>query len=115
MTPARGESVSGVADRGAFFSSPALVLSGVILGIYAVYTWAWFSWARFTADVAAALVHGAEPILGVTQQIVHWCAPAAPLLWCGTVWLMHRESPRTTLLRLVAGLIVLAPLPVFLD
>lgn len=113
MIAARDETVTGAVDHGARFSSPALVLSGVILGIYALYAWAWFSWARFTADVATALVLGPEPVLVATQQIVHWCAPAAPLLWCATVWLMHR-SPRTTLLRLSAGLIVLVPLPAFL-
>ena len=78
-------------------SSGALVLLGLIGGVYLLFTFVWFSWAN-----AAATAN------------VFWVAPFAPALWFTSVLVLCRGARvRRMVAWLVLGLVVLVPLPMF--
>lgn len=93
-------------------SNGALVLLGVIGGIYLLYTWVWFSWANYYAQVNSAVAEGSGVIGAVLQQIVFWAAPLAPALWFLAAYAFNRSASTWRLaLWLVLGGVVLVPLP----
>lgn len=95
-------------------SSGALVLLGVIGGIYLLYTFVWFSWSNAVATSNSATADMSGSLGGVLQQTVVWVAPFAPALWFVSVLVLCAQR---TLLRkmiwLLVGLVLLLPLPMF--
>lgn len=92
----------------------ALVVLGLIGGVYLLYTFVWFSWANYYSVTNSLVAQGSGSLGGVLQQIVFWIAPLAPAMWFVTVLVMARESRLSTrLVWLLVGAIVLLPLPMF--
>lgn len=94
-------------------SSGALVLFGLLGGLFLLWSYSWFTWARVVSENTAA--QGASGTLdGVLQQIVIWVAPFAPVLWFVTVFVLCRGAkPLRIALWLLVGLVLLVPLPMF--
>ncbi len=93
-------------------SNGAVVLLGVIGGLYLLYTWVWFSWANYYSQMNAAVAEGSGVIGSVMQQLVFWAAPLAPALWFLTAFLLCRGARTWKLaLWLLIGAVVLVPLP----
>jgi hypothetical protein len=93
-------------------SNGALVLLGVVGGLYLLYTWVWFSWANYYSQMNSAVAEGSGAIGAVLQQTVFWAAPVAPALWFIAAYLLCRASPTWNLaLWLLIGAVVLLPLP----
>lgn len=110
---ADAESGSEAAES-AELSNAALVLLGVLGGLYLLYAWIWLSWAQFYSEMNAALVAGSGSLGSVLQQILFWAAPAAPILWFLSVMLLCRGArTRRIAMWLVVGAIVLLPYPIF--
>lgn len=110
----------GAADGGAEedgtaeLSNGALVLLGVLGGLFLLYAWIWLSWAQFYAEMNAALAEGSGSLGSALQQALFWAAPAAPILWFLTALLLNRGAGmRRVMLWLVVGAIVLLPYPIF--
>lgn len=101
-------------DKAAQLSSGALVLLGLIGGVYLLFTFVWFSWANAASAANAAVVETSGSLGGVLQQIVFWVAPFAPALWFFSVLVLCRGARMWRMVVwLVVGLIVLVPLPMF--
>lgn len=93
-------------------SNGALVLLGVVGGLYLLYTWVWFSWANYYSQMNSAVAEGSGAIGAVLQQTVFWAAPVAPALWFIAAYLLCRASRTWNLaLWLLIGAVVLLPLP----
>lgn len=93
-------------------SNGALVLLGVIGGLYLLYTWVWFSWASYYAQINDVVAAGSGILGGALQQVVFWFAPLAPALWFLAAYLLNRGAPTWRLAAaLIAGAVVLVPLP----
>jgi len=110
------ETIDGESEgaRGSQLSGWALVLLGVIGGVYLLYTTVWFSWANYYSTVNSAAAEGSGAIGSVLQQIVFWIAPFAPALWFGSVLVLQRGAKLWKLVTwLVVGVVVLVPLPMF--
>jgi len=106
---------SPAAARGQF-SNGAMVLLGVLGGLYLVYTWIWFTWAKFYVDMVGASLSLTSGSFGaVLQLIIYWAAVFAPALWFISVMLLNRGARLWRLaLWLLVGAVVLAPLPYFM-
>lgn len=94
-------------------SNLALVLFGVVGGLYLLYAWIWLSWAQFYASQNTQVAEGSGSLGSVLQQIVFWTAPLAPILWFATAVLLNRGSMRKSVFWLALGAVLLVPLPVF--
>ena len=97
-------------------SNVAVMMLGVLGGLYLLYTWGWFEIARVNA-AANAVAAGTSGILGnVLQQIVFWFTPAAPALWFLTTYTFARHrGTLTMLLLLLLGVVVLLPIPLLVS
>ncbi len=105
---------SDAASEAQQLSNGALVLLGLIGGVYLLYTIVWFSWANWYSSVNSAVAEGSGSIGGVLQQIVFWFAPFAPALWFLSVLALCRGAALwKKALWLVVGAVVLVPLPMF--
>lgn len=101
-------------DDSTQLSSGALVLLGLVGGVYLLFTFVWFSWANAAATANAAVIETSGSLGGVLQQIVFWVAPFAPALWFTSVLVLCRGARVGRMLAwLVLGLVVLVPLPMF--
>ena len=109
----RAESEEASASR-AQLSNGALVLLGLIGGVYLLFTFVWFSWANAASVANASVVSTSGTLGGVLQQIVFWVAPFAPALWFVSVLVLCRGAKMWRIvLWLALGLVVLVPLPMF--
>lgn len=87
---------------------------GIIGGLYLLYTFVWFSWAKYYSAANSVLAEGSGEIGSVMQQISFWVAPFAPALWfCSTLLLCRGGRLSRLVLWLLIGLVVLVPLPMF--
>ena len=95
-------------------SNGALVLFGLIGGVYLLYTIVWFSWASAKSIEYSSTLGASGTIDGVLQQIVVWLSMFAPALWFFSVLLLNKESGfMKKAIWLLLGLFVLVPLPMF--
>lgn len=95
-------------------SNVALVLLGLIGGLYLLFMYVWFSWAGAVAATNAAVVDTSGSIGGVLQQIVYYLAPFAPAFWFISVLVLCRGAKVSRMLIwLLIGLVLLVPLPMF--
>lgn len=93
-------------------SNIALMLLGVLGGVYLLYTWAWFETASVNAEANAATASDSGILGVILQQIMLWIAPLAPLLWFITSILAAKRRTGVIALLLILGLIILLPFPV---
>lgn len=86
----------------------ALVGMGILAGIYFLYTVGWFISA---SRVGTPLP---DPVAAFMFSLGAWLAVAAPLIWfAAAVWLTS-DRPRLRAAWLIAGAVLLAPVPVIL-
>ncbi|QHC66212.1 DNA polymerase III subunit gamma/tau [Rathayibacter sp. VKM Ac-2759] len=92
-------------------SSVLLVATGVTAGLYLLYTIGWMITAtRQNATITASF--SGDALGGALYGLGLWLAVAAPATWFAAVLLGTRDSRvRTRVVWLVAGLVLLAPLP----
>lgn len=88
-------------------SSVALVTHGVLAGVYLLYTIGWLIAAQRDTAAPTDVVGSAMYTVGL------WLAVLSPALWlAATFWLTRgATSPRTRLIALVLGALVLVPWP----
>ncbi|GAA2180776.1 hypothetical protein GCM10009847_19940 [Leucobacter tardus] len=97
-------------------SNGALVLLGVIGGLYLIYTYVWMTWAQYYSGVNTAVAANSGVIGGALQQIVFWAAPAAPALWFLSAVLLNRgRSTGRLAVALIVGAILLVPVPMLVS
>lgn len=101
------------ATESAQLSNGAMVLLGVIGGLYLAYTWIWFSWAQYFATVSGTGLSVTSGSAGaVLQLVLYWLAPVAPALWFVSALLLNRgEQVWKLALWLGIGAVLLVPLP----
>lgn len=88
-------------------SSVLLVASGVLGGIYLLFTVGW---------VLSAEPPALEGLAAVMYVLGQWLAIAAPALWFGATFLLTRHRPAPVkLLWLVIGMLLLVPWPFILN
>ena len=88
--------------------SAELVILGVLGGVYLLYTIGWLIWATTPAPELA------DPVTQFMYGLGRWVAVAAPALWFGTVLWLAAEHGRARLLWLIAGAVLLVPVPFLL-
>ena len=94
------------ADAAAQPGSAELVLLGVFGGVYLLYTIGWI----LTVTGFGAL-GGDDPVASFMFSVGLWLAVLAPALWYAVAFAATRGRPRVRLVWLLAGAIVLVPLP----
>ncbi|PPI27747.1 hypothetical protein [Rathayibacter sp. AY1B5] len=92
-------------------SSALLIAAGIAAGLYLLYAIAWAITATRQSPVAAAGFAG-DALGGALYSLGLGLAVLAPPVWFAVVLLATRDARvRTRVLWLVAGLVLLAPLP----
>ncbi|QHC58185.1 hypothetical protein [Rathayibacter sp. VKM Ac-2760] len=92
-------------------SSVLLVAMGVAAGLYLLWTIGWMITATRQSATTASTFAG-DPLGGGLYGLGLWLAVAGPATWFAAVLLGTRGArTRTRVLWLIAGLILLAPLP----
>lgn len=87
-------------------STPMLLLTGIVGGIYLLYTIGWIVGGMNVQGSALFLISG------VMYQVALWAAVLAPALWFAAVWLLTRKSPSwVRVLGFLAGAALLVPWP----
>ena len=110
------DEIESAAEPRQQLSNGALVLLGVIGGLYLIYTYVWMTWAQYYSGVNTAVAANSGVIGGALQQIVFWAAPVAPALWFLSAILLNRgRSTRRLALALIAGAILLVPVPMLVS
>lgn len=93
-------------------SSALLIASGIVAGLYLLYAIAWVITATRQGPTVAGRFESADGLGRGLYSLGLWLAAAAPPVWFAVVLLVSRDSRvRTRVLWLVAGLVLLAPLP----
>jgi hypothetical protein len=85
-----------------------LVLLGVLGGIYLLYAIGWLITAIGPAPQLA------DPVAQFMYGLGRWLAVLAPALWLGVVLWLLAERRRARLLWLIAGAVLLVPVPFLL-
>ncbi|QAY73703.1 DNA polymerase III subunit gamma/tau [Agromyces protaetiae] len=88
--------------------SVELVVLGVLGGAYLLYTVGWLIAALGAAPVFA------DPVATFMYGLGRWFTVLAAPLWFGVVLWLTRERPRLRLIWLVAGAVLLVPVPFLL-
>lgn len=96
------------ADAAAQPGSAELVLLGVLGGVYLLYSIGWLIWA---VSPPPDLL---DPVAQFIYGLGRWLAVLAPALWFGAVLWLASERRRARLLWLIAGAILLVPVPFLL-
>lgn len=88
--------------------SAELVMLGVLGGVYLLYAIGWLITASGPAPELA------DPVAQFMYALGRWFAVTAPALWFGAVLWLLAERRRARLLWLIAGAVVLVPVPFLL-
>ena len=104
----RGEPPSHDTDASRQAGSAELVILGVLGGVYLLYAIGWLFWAITPPPELA------DPVAQFMYGLGRWLAVAAPALWFGTVLWLAAEHRRARLLWLIAGAVLLVPIPFLL-
>ena len=96
------------ADAAAQPGSAELVLLGVLGGVYLLYSVGWLIWA---VSPPPDLL---DPVAQFMYGLGRWMAVLAPALWFGAVLWLAAEHRRARLLWLLAGAVLLVPVPFLL-
>ena len=89
-------------------SATELVVLGVLGGIYLLYVIGWLITATGPAPQLA------DPVAQFMYGLGRWFAVLAPALWLGTVLWLLSERRRARLMWLIAGAVLLVPVPFLL-
>lgn len=89
--------------------SIALLATGILIGIYLLYTVGWFIGVSRIDNPLT------ETVARFMFSLSLWFAVAAPALWFTTVALLSRGRARVRFSWLLVGVLVLAPLPFILE
>ena len=100
--------IDGDADASRQAGSAELVILGVLGGVYLLYAIGWLIWGITPAPELA------DPVAQFMYGLGRWLAVAAPALWFGTVLWLTAEHRRARLLWLIAGAVLLVPIPFLL-
>ena len=95
-------------DAAAQPGSAELVLLGVLGGVYLLYAVGWLIWAISPVPALG------EPVAQFMYGLGRWLAVLAPALWFGAVLWLASERRRARLLWLIAGAVLLVPIPFLL-
>jgi len=95
-------------DAAAQPGSAELVLLGVLGGVYLLYSIGWLIWALSPAPDLG------EPVAQFMFVLGRWMAVLAPALWFGVVLWLAAERRRARLIWLIAGAVLLVPVPFLL-
>jgi hypothetical protein len=93
------------ADAAKQAGSAELVMLGVLGGVYLLYSIGWLI-AATTAPPQLA-----DPVAQFMYSLGRWFAVAAPALWFATVLWLATEHRRARLSWLIAGAVLLVPVP----
>ena len=77
-------------------------------GVYLLYAIGWLIWATTPAPELG------DPVAQFMYGLGRWFAVLAPVLWFGTVLWLTAEHRRARLLWLIAGAVLLVPVPFLL-
>jgi hypothetical protein len=88
--------------------SAELVLIGMLGGVYLVYSVGWLFWATSPAPELA------DPVAQFMFGLGRWFAVLAPALWFGAVLWLAAGRRRARLIWLLAGAVLLVPVPFLL-
>lgn len=88
--------------------SAELVMLGVLGGVYLLYSIGWLITASRPAPALP------DPVAQFMYGLGRWLAVAAPALWFGAAMWLAAEHRRARLIWLVAGAVVLVPVPFLL-
>ncbi|MCU1408634.1 MAG: polymerase subunit gamma/tau [Microbacteriaceae bacterium] len=86
-------------------ASAALVGMGILAGIYLLYAIGWFIGVSRTSNPLT------DPVGQFMFSLGAWTAVASPLVWFGATFQLTRDRPRTRVVFLLLGVVLLAPLP----
>lgn len=89
-------------------SSAELVMLGVLGGVYLLYSIGWL------IDATTAPPQLADPVAQFMHSLGRWFAVAAPALWFATALWLATEHRRARLIWLIAGAVLLVPVPFLL-
>jgi hypothetical protein len=106
--PTASEPEAEKTDAAAQPGSAELVLLGVLGGVYLLYSIGWL------ISATTAPPDLADPVAQFMYSLGRWLAVAAPALWFGTVLWLAAEHRRARLLWLIAGAVLLVPVPFLL-
>lgn len=95
-------------DAAAQPGSAELVLLGVLGGVYLLYSIGWLIWALSPAPDLG------EPVAQFMFVLGRWMAVLAPAVWFGVVLWLAAERHRARLIWLIAGAVLLVPVPFLL-
>lgn len=104
----RAATSGDAADAAAQPGSAELVLLGVLGGVYLLYSVGWLIWAISSAPDLG------DPVAQFMYGLGRWLAVLAPALWFGTTLWLASDRRRARLLWLIAGALVLVPVPFLL-
>ena len=99
---------AGETDAAKQPGSAELVMLGVLGGVYLLYSIGWLI-AATTAPPQLA-----DPVAQFMYSLGRWFAVAAPALWFATVLWLATEHRRARLIWLIAGAVLLVPVPFLL-
>lgn len=111
---AAGEPATETAGEPAIEAAPAqagsteLVVLGVLGGVYLLYAIGWLIAAT------SAPPQLADPLAQFMYSLGRWLAAAAPVLWFATALWLAAGHRRARLLWLIAGAVLLVPVPFLL-
>jgi hypothetical protein len=97
--------VSGDRDAATQAGSVELVVLGVLGGVYLLYAVGWLIVATTTPPTFD------DPVAAFMYGLGRWFAVAAPALWFGAVLWLAAGHPRARILWLLAGAVLLIPVP----
>jgi hypothetical protein len=97
---------TGTAEQTDQASPLTLVTMGVLGGVYLLYTVGWFIGASRIG------VPASDPVAQFMFSLGAWLAVASPVVWFGVTFWLTVSRPRARILWLLAGAVLLAPLPV---
>jgi hypothetical protein len=86
-------------------ASVALVGTGILAGIYLLYAAGWFIGVSRVGNPLT------DPVGKFMFSLGAWTAVASPLIWFGAAFQLTRHRPRTRVVVLLLGVVLLAPLP----
>jgi hypothetical protein len=86
-------------------ASVALVGTGIVAGIYLLYAMGWFIGVSRTSNPLT------DPVGQFMFSLGAWIAVASPLIWFGATFQLTRDRPRTRVVFLLLGVVLLAPVP----
>ena len=105
---AASDDAVGDSDAPSQTGSVELVVLGVLGGVYLLYAIGWLIVATTPAPTLA------DPVADVMFALGRWFAVAAPALWFGAVLWLAAGHPRARVAWLVAGAVLLVPVPFLL-